>query len=385
MSKLYNKEISMCSTELAADTSLTPVWDPSIPFPSAHEMVDLDVITHVSVEKAKPGGYYYLHEATIQFHKGLFYMGFANHRTAETGDHNELVRGCTSKNAIQWSEPEIWAESPLINATSINHPLLFSHQGKLYGFFVCWYEAHIPMTEIFVLNEDNEVWEHRPESTIEGFVPFCTPQKMIDGNWLIGGEHWWYDSAVAISDGDNFLKWTRIDIPRPEHMKLLYPESAVVDFGNGHLLNLCRPYNGNSKLQPLHEPQKMPTSPVSESFDGGHTWTPLSMSNFPLSDSQPFAGRLSTGHNYLLTNGLEDGRGLLSIAIAKPNETVFSKIFKVRHNHWPQRRLFSNAVGAKTEWSYPNAFEHEGQLYIAYTHGKEDCVLSIIPVEVLAE
>ena len=37
-----------------------------------------------------------------------------------------------------------------------------------------------------------------------------------------------------------------------------------------------------------------------------------------------------------------------------------------------------------TEWSYPSAVEHDGNLYIAYTQGKEDCALSIVPIGVLA-
>jgi len=122
----------------------------------------------------------------------------------------------------------------------------------------------------------------------------------------------------------------------------------------------------------------------------------MRLSNFPLEASQPFAGKLSTGQNYLLTNSLEDGRSLLSIAVTGPEGGLFKRIFKVRHQKWPARRLFGgfNAeswtgekgswVGKPTEWSYPNACEHDGKLYITYSMGKEDCVLSIIPIEVLA-
>ena len=41
-------------------------------------------------------------------------------------------------------------------------------------------------------------------------------------------------------------------------------------------------------------------------------------------------------------------------------------------------------VGKPTEWSYPGAIEHDGKLYVAYTQGKEDCALSIIPLSALA-
>ena len=45
----------LTSTELAADRSLFPIWDPSVPFPSPQNMCDLDVITQVVVERAQPG------------------------------------------------------------------------------------------------------------------------------------------------------------------------------------------------------------------------------------------------------------------------------------------------------------------------------------------
>ena len=214
-------------------------------------------------------------------------------------------------------------------------------------------------------------------------MPFGIPERLTNGNWIVAGENYWFESAVIISDGDDLTKWRMVTIPNPDKIQVLYPESAVVNFGNKHLLNVCRPYNGNNPLLVI-KGQYMPTAPVSESFDNGETWTPLRMSNFPLGDSQPFAGRLSSGQNYLLTNSLEEGRGLLSIAVTAPGGTLFQKIFKVRHQHYPLRRLFANSLGKPTEWSYPNAFEHDGKLYIAYSQGKEDCVLSIIPIEELA-
>lgn len=374
-----SKPLPATSAELAATPSLVPVWDPAVPFPSPREMRDLDIVTHVAVERARPDGYHYLHEATMAWHRDRFYLGWANHRETETGDHDELIRGCVSSDALHWSEPSIWAQAPLLpGSTSFNTPLLFSHNDTLYGFFVCWREEHIPTTELFILNNSTGKWEWQKESAIPRFVPFCTPQRMADGNWLIGGENHWYDAAVAISDGDDLTKWKMVTVPRPDNLKLLYPEAAIVDRGEGNLLIFCRP------------PEEKPgipgalTAPVAESHDCGHTWSPLALSNFPLSPAQPFAGKLSTGHNYLLTNSLEDERYLLSIALTDSGGGLFRHIFKVRHQQFPQIRLLGNAVGKPTEWSYPNAFEHNGNLYIACTQGKEDCVLSIIPVEVLA-
>jgi hypothetical protein len=78
-----------------------------------------------------------------------------------------------------------------------------------------------------------------------------------------------------------------------------------------------------------------------------------------------------------------------SVATVRGGDT-FCRIWKIRHQQTPVRRLLGSAdgkqtkVGGNTEWSYPAAIEHEGKLYVIYTHGKEDCALSIIPVSALA-
>lgn len=376
-----NAKNARSSAELAADTALFPLWDPSVPFPDTHTMPEPDIVTHISVERARADGYHYLHEATIAYHNDVFYMGWANHPTMECGDYDELIRGSVSKDALHWSPPEIWAQAPLLGADSHNHPLLVEHNGKLYGFFVCWREEHYPATEIFELDDATGKWVHHPESTLNGFVPFCTPQKMADGNWILGGEHHWYEAAVAISDKDDFTRWTMVDIPRPEGLKLLFPECAVINQPE-RLIVVCRPRQIGSV-----NAEDALTAPVSESRDCGRTWTKLCMSNFPLAPSQPFSGRLSTGQNYLITNSLEDGRTLLSIALTSPGGGPLRSIYKVRHQKWPAVRYFrfkdSSRVGLPTELAYPGAIERDGKLYIAYSQGKEDCALTIIPTECL--
>ena len=106
--------------------------------------------------------------------------------------------------------------------------------------------------------------------------------------------------------------------------------------------------------------------------------------------SKPLAGTLSTGQHYLVVNNLDaGGRSLLSIAVTAPGGQLFCRVWKIRHQQFPKRRLLGSRaggsqVGGTTEWSYPAAAEHDGKLYVSYTHGKEDCALSIIPLTVLA-
>lgn len=365
------------SCQIASDRSLFTVWDTRYPLPAFDEMPDLGSVTHASVEKATEGGYHYLHESAIAWHHGALYLGWANHRLMEVNVRDELIRGRRSEDGgYTWGAAEIWAAPPTEGAESFNHPVLASHDGQLWGFFTRW-EDERPLTEIFTLDEASGTW-CATGAHIPGMLPFHPPMQLRDGNWIIGGEVFWYDAAVAISKGGDFTRWEVVQIPKPDSVELLYPETALMDQGD-RLVAICRPRGA-------------PSAPASFSEDCGRTWAPLQFSNFPLAPSQPLCGRLSTGQHFLITDNLEEGRALLTIAVTAPGERAFSRIWKIRHQQYPRRRLFggyeggkpgSSMVGKPTEWSYPAAVEHDGKLYVSYTQGKEDCVLSIIPVHVL--
>ncbi len=361
------------STSIAADEALFPLWDRNAPFPAFDEMPDLDRVTHVSLEKAQPGGYHYLHESAIAWHHGTLYVCWANHRLSEVNVKDELIRGRRSTDGgFTWSPTETWVAAPHEGADSFNHPVLASHQERLWGFFTRW-DQEKPSTEVLSLDEASGRWES--QARIPGFLPFRPPMQLRDGNWIMGGELFWYESAVAISRGDDFTAWETVQLPRPEDVKLVFPETALMDQGD-RLVAICRPSNAHS-------------APASVSEDCGRTWTPLRYSNFPLTASQPYCGKLSTGQHYLITDNLEQGRALLQIAVTRAGERTFSRVWKIRHQQFPKVRLFGgwgegSRVGCPTEWSYPAAVEHDGDLYVSYTQGKEDCVLSIIPVRVLA-
>lgn len=350
-----------------------PLWDPDVPFPDPEQMEDLDIVTHVTVEEAVPGGYHYLHESSIAFHRGALWLCWANHRTAEVNVRDELIRGTVSTDGgFTWRDAETWVEASEGHGESFNHPVLHEDNGTLLGYFTRWDEGR-PGVEIFTLDDDSGRWESTG-ARIPGFLPFRPPLKMRDGNWIMGGELFWYEAAVAISEGDNLTSWETVQLPRPEELKLVFPETALMDLGD-RMIAICRP----------HEASR---APVSMSCDCGRTWATLKYSNYPLCASQPYCGRLSTAQHYLITCDAKDGRALISIAVTDPGGDRFRRVWKIRHQQYPRRRLFGgwgdgSMVGQTTEWSYPAAIEHDGNLYVSMTRGKEDCVLSIIPVRVL--
>ena len=91
------------SEELAADPDTLPLWDSKTPFPPYEAMRDLDVVTHVQVERAQRGGYHYLHEPATAWHNGALHAGWANHPLFEANEKDELLRGRRSTDSgLTW-------------------------------------------------------------------------------------------------------------------------------------------------------------------------------------------------------------------------------------------------------------------------------------------
>ncbi|MBM3858728.1 MAG: hypothetical protein FJ395_03655 [Verrucomicrobia bacterium] len=365
------------ASELAANTDLLALWDPNTPFPSFEEMPDLGVVTHVQVERAQRGEFHFLHESAIAWHGGVLHIAWANHPLCEDKTkQDQLVRGRTSRDGgLTWNPVKTWVAPPFLGGESYNHPVLKEHQGTLWGFFTRW-EKKEPRAEIFALDDTTQTWQPR-QSHIPKFIPFTPPRKMRDGNWILGGELFgWREAAVAISHGNDFTRWDVVPIPRSKTVELMFPETTIFERGD-ELIAICRPKKGD------------PTAQASLSRDCGRTWTPLRPSNFPMVDSKPLCGRLSTGQQYLISNSPAEGRTLLSIAVTAHDGDTFRRIWKIRHQATPVRRLLGSPeegktmVGTRTEWSYPAAIETGSKLYISYTQGKEDCAMSIIPLSAL--
>lgn len=93
------------SGKLARKAGLFEVWDSSVDFPMPKEMEDPGIVTQVTVTRAQEGEFHYLHEASIAWHKGRFFIGWSNHKTHEDENRNEQIRGCTSVDGLHWTRP----------------------------------------------------------------------------------------------------------------------------------------------------------------------------------------------------------------------------------------------------------------------------------------
>ena len=65
------------------------------------------------------------------------------------------------------------------------------------------------------------------------------------------------------------------------------------------------------------------------------------------------------------SSGSGKRRSPLTIALSRPGEETFSKVFVIRHALFPEGPGESNKGAAL---SYPYAVEHDGKLYVGYSN-----------------
>lgn len=119
---------------------------------------------------------------------------------------------------------------------------------------------------------------------------------------------------------------------------------------------------------------------VATSDDHGKTWKKAMPSNYPMPRAKAYLGKLSTGQLYLISN--LRNRDTLVISVGRPDEMTLSSMWRIRHGQSIPPRFQGRAKSK--QWSYPYGYEHDGKLYVVYSIGKEDCGLSVIPIESLS-
>jgi len=257
----------------------------------------------------------------------------------------------------------------------VSHGVFLSQGGKLWAFMGAFYD-HFQRTHTraYVLDETTGQWQTKGTVIGEGFWPMQEPQKMDDGNWIMSGARVSKGyalsgdpPAVAISHGDDLTKWDLVVLPVDRRLRSVWGESAVIVKGK-HITNISR-FGGKALAL------------ISTSEDYGRTWSTSLPSNLPMATSKPYAGTLSTGQRYLVCTTTADTGGKrspLTIAVSRPGEATFSKVFVIRRSVFPGGPGVSSE---RAEFSYPYAIEHEGKLYVGYTHKSHVAnELAVIPI-----
>jgi len=372
----------------AEDAPDSLLWDASKPVP---KVTDLATIPGARFSVIKPyefekDGYRFLHGVALCFHKGKIYASFGHNKGGENTDTEES-RWCVSQD-----DGKTWSAVKTIDAGAepgigLSHGAFLSHDGQLRAFHAGYTGIMKGVhTRAYVFDEKTEEWQPKGTVIEDGFWPMQQPLKMEDGNWIMAGLKVGEanPAIVAISHGDDLMKWDVVAIPAAKGFKM-WGESTVIVTGR-QITNISR-YGDEAKAL------------VATSEDYGRTWSKMSPGNLPMATSKPCAGTLSNGQRYLVCTTIADSgtrRSPLTVAVSKPGEFAFSKVFLIRDAE------FSSGPGEshpKAALSYPYAIEHEGKLYVGYSNngGKEGRIgtgrelwnnnsaeLAVIPIESLS-
>ena len=356
-----------------------PLWDANITLPKAADLPQVAGAKFYVLKRQRPDedGCNFTLGVGLVWHKGKLYASYGFNKGNENTVTEEAHVRVSEDGGQTWGKPVVMDAGE--GNLGVSHGVFLSHGGKLWAFMGAFYDNfQRTHARAYWLNETTGKWEPQGVVLDQGFWPMQEPQRMANGNWIMAGFRVvnGFDlagnlPAVAISQGDDFTKWKMVVIQADQSLGTnLWGESTVI-VEQQRITNIAR---YGAKALAL----------VSTSEDHGRTWKPATASNLPMATSKPYAGTLSNGQRYLVcttTANTGGGRSPLTIAVSKPGESVFSRVFLIRTSVSEKTLGVSDS---KADFSYPYAVEHEGQLYIGYTHKSHIAnELAVIPVSSL--
>jgi hypothetical protein len=359
-----------------------PLWDQTQTLPKSADLTSVQGAEFHVIKKQRPDTdeCKFTLGVGLSWHKGRLYASYAFNKGDENTSTEEAHVRVSDDAGKTWGSAVVM--DPGEGNLAVSHGVFLSHSGCLWAFMGAFYDRfQRTHTRAYTLNETSGSWEPHGVVIDGGFWPMQEPQKMADGNWIMSGievsdasqdgqTHKANLPAVAISHGNDFTRWNLVVIPAAQNLGGIWGESTVIVEGQ-RIFNISR-YGAK------------PVALVSVSEDNGRTWTLSTPSNLPMATSKPYAGLLSTGQRYLVCTTTADTgarRTPATIAVSRPGESVFSKVFVIRRSVFPEGPGVSDP---RVDFSYPYAVEHDGKLFIGYTHKSHGAnELAVIPLQSL--
>jgi hypothetical protein len=349
------------------------IWDESVPFPARESLTAPAGMTRQVVHRAGRDEFNFLHDVAITEFQGTLFAAWYNCPNGEM-EGASVIRGRRSTDQGKtWSDVEVIA-ADTANKGVMYVPIAFGQVGgQLYGFISNMIGPDlVTRCEVFAYPgaaAPGQPWVSKG-FIAESFLPNSAAQRLPGGNYLIAGRV--ADApgtkpetpAVALSQGEDFTApWDVVRLQAdkflPDGHELRYPETTVI-VEEDELMAFVRNDSGNGLVYTGD-----PT---------GRSWSTPHTANFRIGSAKPCGGKLSTGQRYLLYTTPTPGyRELLTMAISRPGERRFSRVFQIHDGP-------DAALGVGPEWSYPCAVEAFGNLYVVYTSEKHHAMLATVPI-----
>jgi len=347
---------------------------------------DIPLLKHVKFKtikeyEPKVDGYKFLLGVAMVRYHDQWIVSFGHNKGLENTS-TEVANSIFSNNGSKWGD--LVTIDSAKNQMGVSHGVFLNYEDKLWAFHGSFLnKLELVHTNAYNYNQRIGKWEYRGIVAADGFWPLQEPIKMDNGEWIMAGASIIVgprqaQPAVAISKNDKFNQWEVRRIPSA--IKVWGESTIIVD--GAKVLLISRSHNNTPKIEGMSHPLAY----VSLSTDYGKTWSELKPSNLPMSASKPYAGILSNGQRYLINSISEDtgnNRAPLTIAVSRPNENSFVKLYRICDVEKGQKRNH-------TRFSYPYAVEYEGNLWIVYSKSADrsepnnnSAELAIVPIKEL--
>lgn len=357
--------------------------------PIIKELPKLKHVKFQTIKHYEPNkdGYRFLHGVAIAYYRHHWVASFGHNKGPEnTG--TEEAQSLFSKTGRSWKHLKTIQNPP--GNQAVSHGVLLTYQDTLWSFNGSFERVMKKMkTTAYFWDLNTKQWMQRGV-VAESFWPLQEPRQMNNGQWVMAGAYFGSDGtipAVAICEDQNFLSWQVHSVPTTVDV---WGECGVIIDGSDLLL-ISRSSMSTPKFKGLSHPLAW----VSFSKDYGQSWSTLQPTNLPMAGSKPYPGVLSNGQRYLIGTTTADSKNQrrpLTIAVSKPHEKTFSKIYCIRKAVLKGENVES---GPNVSLAYPYSVERNGKLWVVYsnsggrsgekrsTWNNNSAELAIIPIKEL--
>ena len=329
------------------------------------------------IYRATPDTWGYSHHQQIGYGLGRYFAIWSN------GLHHEMhagqqVRFATSEDGLTWSPDACLAAVPEGSGDIFQ-------AGALYGcdeYVVAYCNRFAGSDSDAAIRKKGGTAPFGPEAFVS------TDGKTWESKGLIG-------ENLAVHEGPRLTLAGRLmataDRRGKEPLALFFDDGPlappkVVELplpSPGHPLHECSWYeaDGGVMRMLLRDEEASLRLWLSESTDGGETWTVPCMTDFVDSMSKVFAGRLPDGRVFVINNAYPQvlNRDRLMLSVSDDGH-VFDRMFML--DDTPSRvRILGYLKGRGHQ--YPHAIVRHGKLFAIYSVSKEDVVVSVVDLEAL--
>jgi len=326
------------------------------------EMIDFSTLPrlpgkHAVITTGTPEWRFRLHEY-LAWYKGRYWCIWSHGPVIED-KATQHIRYATSRDGMGWTEhgPVVGPPKPGFGYIARG---LWVRDGELLALASLFRAPGYPgkglSLEAFRWEPGVERWA--PAGTVlDDALNNFPPKKLPNGRWLMSRRDHKQDVSMVVGGVSAFNDWEILPFSTYRAEKGKRPEEPywyVLPDGRS-LVGLFRNNVGKSLIRAF-------------SSDSGRTWSPMVITNFPDATSKFFVVHTSSGYYAMVSNANPIGRNPLCLSVSRDG-LVYTGM-----------AVLPIPANERESLQYPHAVEHDGQLLVVFSRGKQTVEIVKIPM-----